>query len=454
MITPEDRSSGTKVIDLISKLSSPRFSERVRANQELMNQGESARAALEQAFETDDLELKAIIAKLLDQIEGQILFKPKRFSLDIQDQPLEQLLTQISKITSKNLVLISNVEAIRNRRLSLRTPNPVTFWEIVNRIETDGKVKIISLPVTNNAFGGEARVFINPMGLQNARRTLLGNEIVFGPSDTTDITPVSYSGVFRFMLSNIHLQRDRVLGAMNNHKPVETQMANFDVRFMVSAEPSLMIANIDKVNLQEAVDDTGQSLIPIPQNENITTAFGNQYSNINTNSIYMSIPLRYPNTPGHKITRLRGTIPITLLGIKSNPVSASLIKNLNVPSSQLHSILTVHDLKKQPNSPIITVELTLDRQELGSQYQLGFNPMNRFQNSAPNNANGWLQFVDVEGHQVDRIALTPYNLPNNQRRNLQFTQSDGSKPAVEVRLLDATWATENIPFTFQDIPMP
>ena len=90
---------------------------------------------------------------------------------------------------------------------------------------------------------------------------------------------------------------------------------------------------------------------------------------------------------------------------------------------------------------------------------MGMN-MNRPASQPPQAAQGWFEFVDDQGRQVERIPASGVFVNNGTvgsgvgRRILRVNQPDGVGPPVAVRYLAPTWTTLAVPFEFRDLPMP
>ena len=232
----------------------------------------------------------------------------------------------------------------------------------------------------------------------------------------------------------------------------------FEVRLRVTPEPSLTLGKVGDVQGLEAVDDLGRSLVP---ESPVAEAESNQVGMMNGFRAYpdqntaLSIRLHYPDKPGSTIRRLKGTFAVTVVGTKSDAVSASLVSALNVPIHKEGVTLTIHGVTTPPAMPAVRlVELSMTRPETAGQSQNGMASFNRTVNVVPNSAQGWLQFVDAEGRQVERVAVTPFNIADGNHRSVQFNQLPGVGMAIEVRYLTPIWATLDVPFDFHDLPMP
>ena len=90
---------------LVAGLSAPRRADRERAAKRLEALGEAARPALLEAAESNDLELRARAAAVLDAIEGRAIGRPTPVTLDFRDVPLAEVVDLVSERSGLGLVL-------------------------------------------------------------------------------------------------------------------------------------------------------------------------------------------------------------------------------------------------------------------------------------------------------------------------------------------------------------
>jgi len=451
-----DLKEGVEVSALIARLTAPRRSDRERAAERLVEIGDGARAALLKAVGSRDLELKARAASVLDSIEGRDLGRPKPITLDFRDKPVSEVVDAIAVRTGEGLVLQAGNDPQRgDPKITLIAEEKVAFWDAVERL---GKVADVRPELNPNGMRNQWRMmggFNNPGARRG--RPATGREVVLVPSAGRPAPPMSRSGRFEVIVFNIHHQRDRTLGAAGGRRPIETSVDRFEVRLRLVPEPSLNIGKIGEVEGLEAIDERGQSLVPESTDFDPIEARRNGYSQANAfNSGEVtptSIRLRYPDQPGATIRTLKGAFDVTVVGTRSDPVAASLVSKLGVPVRRDGINLIVHGMKPSGMPSVRSVELSLTRPGSVDLANAG-GMFYRTVNVAPNTDQGWLEFIDAKGRQVDRVAVTPFGLAQGRRSIIQFNQPNGADPAVEVRYLAPTWTTLAVPFEFHDLPMP
>ena len=441
---------GDDVRPLVAGLSAPRRADRERAARRLEALGDAARPALVEAAGSNDLELRSRAAAVLDAIEGQSLGRPTPVALDFRDVPLAEVLDAVTERTGLGLALQPWPDPRRGeRKVTVVAPEPVPFWEAVERIGKAGQVRPELNP--NSGFNrGMIGIPVPPGGIaRRPVRPLTGNEVTLAPDSAVPAPPSVISGRFLVALTALNHHRDRTLPGPHG-RPAGSVVDRFEARLQVVPEPGLTIGRVGEVEALEAEDDLGQTLVPAgPVVEVTANPFApyNGYGGRNT----AAVALRYPDRPGRQIRRLKGVLPITVVGSKPDPVSASLVEGLGRPVRKGDVALTVHEVRPVPEAASVrVVELSLVRPEAQGQ-TVAYGGYNRTMVAPPSATQGWFEFLDARGKSVARVAAPPILADDGQRRSLRIAEGQG---AVAVRYLAPAWATLAVPFEFHDLPMP
>lgn len=437
----------------VAGLSAPRRADRDRAAGRLEAIGDPARPALLAAVDSTDLELRARAAAVLDAIEGRALARPTPVALDFRDRPLGDILEMISDRTGLGLILEAGPDPRKaEQKVTLVAPEPVPFWEAVERLSKAAGVRVDPSPNpgwNRGMMGLPAPA--RPPGTRRAR-PYTGAEVVLVPDPGGPPPPSTRSGRFQLSVAALHHQRDRTLGGPGG-RPPGSVVDRFEVRLRLAPEPGLAVGRVGDVEGLEAEDDLGQALAPAATSAD-PSATGGMYDNHGGRAMPAAIRLRYPDRPGAAIRRIQGALPVTVVGSKPDPVAASLVADLDKAVHRGDVSLTVHAMKLDPElPPKRVIEFSLTRPDLLGQSGGGFGG-NRVANVAPGAAQGWLELVDAQGRPVERVAATPFLIGDGRRRTLRLNIAPGSPAAVEIRYLAPTWATFLVPFEFHDLPMP
>ncbi len=219
------------------------------------------------------------------------------------------------------------------------------------------------------------------------------------------------------------------------------------------AEPDLTIGRVGDVEGLEAEDDRGQSLVPGGPAVEATPAGFNPNAIYNARSAGASVALRYPERAGTRLRRLKGVLPVTVVGSRPDPLVAPLDRaRWGTPARQGDVSLTVHDVRPVAEAANVRiVDLSLVRPEAQVQ-PAGFVAGYRAAIAPPAASQGWFEFVDEAGTTVARLPAQPIFGDDGQRRSLRVVEPQGR--AVAVRYVAPAWATLDVPFEFRDLPMP
>jgi hypothetical protein len=105
---PSQEPAPAKPIEqLIEQLSSQDFKVREAAAREIETLGPQALPGLRKAKDHPDLEVRRRIREWIPKLEMQAFLAPKRVNLDVKDQPLEKVVTELARQTGYQLELAS-----------------------------------------------------------------------------------------------------------------------------------------------------------------------------------------------------------------------------------------------------------------------------------------------------------------------------------------------------------
>jgi hypothetical protein len=274
------------------------------------------------------------------------------------------------------------------------------------------------------------------------------------PDSSGPPPPSVRSGRFLVVLMALNHRRDRTLPGPHG-RPAGSVADRFEARLQILAEPDLTIGRVGEVQGLEAEDDRGQSLIPTgPVAEPPADGFRAANVAYSPRSVAASVALRHPDRAGGRLRRLKGVLPITVVGSRPEPVPASLApESWGKPSVRGDVTLTVHEVRPVAEAANVRiVELSLVRPE-GHAQPAGFVVGNRAVLTPPPAATqGSFEFVDGAGKVVSRLPVQPIYNGDDQRRSLRVVESLGR--AVSVRYVAPAWGTLAVPFEFRDLPMP
>lgn len=451
---------------LVLQLGSPRYAARESATRALEELGIEAIPALRIARQDPDPEVRSRADALVDRIETDLMTKPTEVRLDYKDRTLGEIVVDLSRQTRTNFQLVpENHPAWASKRFTLQESEPVTFWEAIDRL---GRATGVSYSPQLTMFGGAAR------GRQPGV-SLVANGTYQPPTFFDD------SGPFRVTLVSIHHHRDRSFGSAaaltvtqgvvpqpragsSPAVAIAASQANdqFYANVQVLAEPRLVVGQQGAVRLIEAIDDRDQSLLlPPPSKPEEASARVAAFSQammggMHATMLQATIPLKYPATPGAKIKRLRGAMPLQVLARKQEPLTIALDASSKGKSfSNADLRITIHEIRAEPVEPMATLELSIQPlapPNPGSQPGLS---ADFFLFRMPGQPQSPLEIVDAQGKLY--AQWFPYNVQTSatgQRMSLRVMRSDGIGPPAQLRVYELARASTEASFEFRDIPMP
>src|SRR4051812_42970878 len=337
---PEDRGPGP----LIDRLVSPRSAERTAAAEALERMGAEAVPALREARLSPDLELRARAAALRDAIGGRELGLPTLVTLDFRDRPIGEVVAAVAERGKASLALEpAGDNRWTTRRISLETPEPLPFWEAVDRLCQAGGLRLASPDESGfrvvNRFGIAG-------GLQP--RTRPGQELVLVPDEGSGAAPTVNRGAFRGSLLALHHERNRSFFANPTSPRGPSESIRFVARLQVRAEPRLALLWVGQPRQFEAIDDLDRR-IPA-ENQTATSPPQLRYNyRPGTRPDLLEVAMKYPERPGKAIERLSGTIPVVIACRRPDPLVVPLHPAPERTARAGGTTLVIHGVKALPD---------------------------------------------------------------------------------------------------------
>lgn len=434
----------------VAKLVSPRSAEREAAEARVEELGEAAIPALVKATESSDLELRHRAAFFLDKIEGSRLARPTVVALDFRSKSIKEITESIGAAAGVTIVLEPDGDVrFRSKTITLQDAQPVPLWTAIDRLCGEAALRL-EPPVPPWIRQRQMAALGNPGGLR--RRVSTGNELTLRILDSPGLSPTSDSGAFRIGLAGLVLDRTRtfVRSQQNPTQPDTTTI--FTIAVQVRAEPRLTIAAVEEPRLLEAIDDRGQSLLgPMTNPINHRVPRGMDEFSRNQPLVFS---LKYPDEPGKRISRLRGSVRVQVVGRRDDPIIVPLAEADGKTFSSSSASLTVQSSRPGGVGRETALDFSLEGTDVARP------AMNAFDVRAglrpPPSAWGQIEFLDAKGRTCFIADLGGNNAGfgvANQRK-ISFITQDPAGPPVEARYYGALWAGVEVPFEFRDIPMP
>jgi hypothetical protein len=416
---------------LVRDLASAEPARRDDAFNALADLGPRALPALYEARKAPDAEAIKILTDLVDTIERQRLLRPTRVLLDFEERPLHEVIGAIGERSGFLLECEDGDPAARSRPISLRSDEPVPFWEALDRLGDAGGVRH------------------NPgaLFLRDGRGTR--TRLVRAPGPTV---PASYVGPLRINLVRVSRHRE-VVPARPPKEPRSVDQCEADLQ--VFAEPGLSIRMNGPVLVGEAVDELGQDLrgerVPATQ----SPISPPQFDQRELGFIQVQAPLKMPEAPGRRMARFSGRVPVVIVARTGGPVVVRLDGDRETTASAAGLSVTASDVRADESGTTMTIAIRgegahdASSQPLPRAVPIGdYRPPYRIENH--------LQILDATGQ------ICWWNPSDRGRREgealiYSIKVTGGNAPAgppAEVRYYGVIGASYRAAFEFADVPLP
>ena len=255
-----------RVPRLIRDLGSSQYGQREEAMKQLDTLGTPALAALREATQTDDLEVRRRCQALVERIEKRVqsaqLLEPRRVHLVFKDTPIAAAVADFSRKTGYHLQLQRNSTLPPNRTVTLDT-GEVSFWEALEQFcdkagvaEQNRVSPLRSRPAptdANRTFREqELRILLREeamLGINNPNWAPSALNLTLVPGKAPAL-PTAYSGAIRIQALSPELCV----------VPTAKSPDHVQVVLEVAPEPKLDWKKVVDIRIEHAVDDNGQTL--------------------------------------------------------------------------------------------------------------------------------------------------------------------------------------------------
>jgi len=410
---------------LVEQLGSPRFAERERATEELAQLGAEALPVLRAALDAKDPEVRARAAILVEKTEALLLTQPTLVTLDIKDRPLTEAVAIIGEQAGIKLTLMPENSPAWRTSVTLVESSPLPFWKALDRLCVAGNLKY-NLGMQGSSRNREPRLTLSA-----------GRE--------ANSLPTSDLGPFRVQLTNLNFQRSLAFAA--GPRPIE----QFYMQVQVVAEPRLWVSQGGQIQIHEAEDDRGQSLMP-PGGGTTTRQSG--YFGMSSGAVVqMQAHLKRPAHPGAKIKKLRGSVPIGVATRKPDPLVVPLAVASGKTFRNDQVSLTVQEVQPNPIANQFQFDLVVRPQggpgtatptigDDGGQFSLPRHDLHQQQ----------IELLDAKG---EIMQWYPRNLdPEGARISMTVAVPDGVAVPTELRYYSLARAATEVQFEFTDVILP
>jgi len=405
---------------LIKQLNSDEWRDRETAQHELVAIGAPALDALRRTAESDEMdpEVRSRAAAAMAAIHAQNLDGPTLLSMHYHDVGAPQVLDAIAE--QAHVRFNTDVFPIAPTRTITVDADGLPFWDVMEQVCTQ-------LGVCPMPEGGGQSLRLQPM-----------------PQNWLTQAPHRVVGPFVVSVTEVHRFRTVDLTGMRGTDE------RFGLQVMVNAEPKVMVAQMSGMEVTEAVDDAGHSLLPVARpGRGVPGMFFR--GNVRAGQ-QIDVPLQYPAADaGKKIARLRGDVKVAVgQNVErfqiDDPLGAMKVSHA-LPGRGIEVQIT------KMSDDAFTVKVTLKRGNLPQEQWM-----------AMTNRAFDIALEDADGHRMTTNGWggggggDEFNFTGQFTRNLM--RVNGGRPqktGQPVRLVwDVPTKVKNItvPVEFKDLPMP
>ncbi len=405
------------VRQLIEQLGDRDYFKRRQAEDGLRAEGARALAALKQALNHPDAEVRRRVRELVPALETRALLAPKRVTLTLTDRPVSEALDAITRQTGYKISLGEAPAGVFSFDLK-----DVPFWEALDRV------------------GRDAGLVLRPPGSDQGLR------LSKRPGYTAH---VSYDGPIRFTADSIQLHRELEFGLAGPAAETPSRSEILTLSFTVYAEPKLPIVGMGEPRLTAAYDTEKRSMLPLG---NPLEAAERELRRSRCGilgrclSAGASVHLQLPSRTSAGIRVVRGTVPLALLAQKKQVVVTDKLLSTKGTSAKVGTTsITFDNVARRPDG-VVEVELTVAEQGPGV-------PSDGWHH----NMSDRFEVQDDKGRTcpMPRRGCSSWSGSPNQVR-VWFKVGPGARLGPPSKLIFRDWTTREhlASFEFKELPLP
>jgi hypothetical protein len=317
-----------------------------------------------------------------------------------------------------------------DKKITIEAPEPVPFWEAIDRLCAEAGLQ----------RSGPATL---PFG-QRQRHIQL-----HGPAGDGDPGPAQHVGPFRFGRFALHAHYTRVYVPEPN---TPSGPGPFFAEFQVLVEPRIIAVRTGPVRGLEVVDEQGRSLVDpaVAAGKGPEPPSGYDLNH----DAMVRIPLVRPESPGRRLRRLKGVMPVEV-GVR--PAEPDVVVAAGEAAGKTFRVgdMTVKVGKFDPGTRGAAA-LALTAQIEGERGDVGKVPAVVLSARVMNILYRQIEIVDARGEPVRSLSGGAF--PRGNLLTLNYTLGPqpgqpGLRPA-KLRIYAPKWVAWDAPFEWADLPLP
>jgi hypothetical protein len=417
--------------ELIRRLGSPDRVVREEAARTLEERGAEALPALRSALEAaKDPEAREQFADLMTRVEARSFDRPTMVALDVDDQPLGEVVQALA--TRSGFSLSLDDPALAGRRVTVRAPGTLPFWEAVDRLGRAGHVRHDPGP-GDDAIARDRRA--------PTIRLVAGDPPAFS----------AYFGPLRIHLFATHRHRDLNFEA-DGVSRVPQRNATVTALVQAFAEPGRFL-NPNGLPRLEAVDERGRAIFPQPVGGGEQPERGGNSWLIpgRISLLQWHVLLGLPDLSVRSPLKLRGVLPVVISTRRPDPLVIPLVGAAGKTFRQGPRVVRIEKVSGQGEGTT-AVELYLSEDAIpADRTRVSAGPETDYIGDfLPNR----IEFEDALGQPLNWLHLGSPVASTANDEILVRTFVSGVAPPARLRVYRLHRLATEIPFEFGEVPSP
>jgi hypothetical protein len=376
------------------------------------------------------------IGDLIDLIERRRLLRATAVELVAKDVPIAEAAAELGRRTGFRLAPEPADEpAWKSRRVTLDSRGPIAFWEAVDRLGAAGGFR---LDASSTWYGGAA------------------TEPTVRLVRTDDPPNKScYAGPYRVDLVSLNRHRQVTQSRPGSAaKPID----EFAAGLQIVAEPGLVIDRNGPPRILEAIDDKGEDLRPASTYDPATrNAFSfRQWRPDMLGFLPYRVPLAIPASRGGTLKRLRGFLPISVVARTGPILSLPLEGTEGRPIHAGGITLTVRKVDRNQGRPSV-MQLVVRGEAARATPATAPGPRQLTLSTLhpAYHPDDHIQILDAQGRAFSLSSNIPPVRPDGLLELTVTIHANSSiGPPATLRYYGLVGEATEVPFLFEDVPMP
>jgi hypothetical protein len=404
---------------LIEQLGNTDFKTREAAAKALAGRGTDVLPAMKKATAHPDPEVRQRLAGLIADAERTALLAATRVTLNLNAVPVRDAVAALAEASGYKIDLQNSAGP---QPLVSLTVNNAPFWEAFDQLCSQA-----GLVLQQHYDAGMGLVLC----AQNA------------------VVPfVDYRGPFRVSATGFNYAKSVTFATLPRTAVTTGQRTEqLTMLFNVVAEPKLPLLGLGQPKLTVALDDQGQSLVPVLPGGRAYEAYYGGYYGFRTTVLQTQVSLAGPAAGARAVKLVRGTLPVTILADQKPEIVVEKIMQAKKKKFEGKDVaLDIEEVKEAPGK---TYQVIMTARRSGKEAQ-------QYDYTWSNSLHQRVELTDEKGNKFTSHGFNwSSGTPTSAQGTFIFGDPSGTlgKPA---KLTYYGWVTvqHSVDFEFRDLPLP